>query len=78
MSQRRLPEFFYNWISVGGALLALGSFSIIALLVLIDLFIESTTLYLGLLTYTILPGFLVAGLVLIAVGRDRNPNVRTG
>ncbi len=68
MSQRRLPEFFYNWISIGGALLAMGSFAIIALLVLIDLFVESTTLYLGLLTYTILPGFLVAGLVLIAVG----------
>lgn len=68
MNTKRLPDIFYNWWSVVGAFLAVVSFSVILLLLLIDFFVQGTTLYLGLLTFMVLPGFLVAGLVLIALG----------
>lgn len=68
MSGRRLPESVYNWTTITGAALALGTFSIIVLLLLIDAFVEATTSYLGLLTFVVLPVFVVAGLILIAVG----------
>lgn len=66
--ERRFPDYFYNWISAIGAFLATGMFCVILLLIAIDLFVHETTLYLGLLTYMILPGFVVVGLVFIAVG----------
>lgn len=63
-----LPESAYNWTSIAGAVLALGTFSIIVLLLLIDAYVEATTAYLGLLTFVVLPVFVVLGLLLIAVG----------
>lgn len=68
MNERRFPDYFYNWMSALGAFLALGTFCVIVLLILIDSFVQGTTLYLGLLTYMVLPGFVVAGLILIALG----------
>jgi hypothetical protein len=68
MMGRRFPDYFYNWVSTVGAFLATGTFCVIVMLIAIDLFVHETTLYLGLLTYMILPGFVAAGLVLIAVG----------
>lgn len=68
MNERRFPEHFYNWISLAGAALAVGAFSIIVLLILIDFVVQETTLYLGMLTYMILPGFLVAGLAMVLGG----------
>ena len=68
MIGRRFPDYFYNWISAVGAFLATGTFCVIVLLISIDLFVHETTLYLGLLTYMILPGFVVAGLLMIALG----------
>ena len=65
---KSLPSVFYNWISAVGAVLAVVSFSIIVLLILIDLYVKQTTIYLGLVTFMLLPTFLVTGLVLIAVG----------
>ena len=67
-TDKRLPSVFYNWVSAAGALLAVVSFSIIMLLILIDLYVQKTTIYLGLVTFMILPAFLMAGLILIAVG----------
>lgn len=68
MASRRLPSVFYNWVSAAGALMAAVSFSVILLLYLIDQFVQKTTIYLGLLTFVILPVFLIIGLILIAVG----------
>ena len=68
MNNKRLPDIFYNWWSVAGAFVAVVSVSIIVLLLLIDIVVQGTTLYLGLLTFMVLPGFLVAGLALIALG----------
>lgn len=68
MLKRRLPDIFYNWMSVIGAFVAIAMFSVIVLLLLIDVFVQETTLYLGLLTFMILPAFIVLGLILIALG----------
>ena len=68
MKSRRLPDIFYNWMTLVGALMAVATFSVIVLLLLIDRLVQGTTIYLGLLTFLILPVFLVLGLVLIAVG----------
>jgi nitrate/TMAO reductase-like tetraheme cytochrome c subunit len=68
MAARRLPESAYNWTSIAGALLAVASISVIVLLVLIDSYVQQTTVYLGLVTFVLMPVFLIAGLVLIAVG----------
>ncbi|MFH1569635.1 MAG: NapC/NirT family cytochrome c [Gemmatimonadota bacterium] len=80
--ERKLPDSVYNWTSVAGAALAVGSLSIIALLLLIDAFVQTTTVYLGLLTFVLLPVFLVLGLILIAVGmlveRHRRQRGETG
>ncbi|MFC1526398.1 NapC/NirT family cytochrome c [Candidatus Latescibacterota bacterium] len=68
MTQKRLPESVYNWTSVVGAILAVASLSIMVLLLLIDAMVQETTLYLGLLIFTVIPVFLIVGLILIAVG----------
>jgi len=68
MNTKRLPDIFYNWWSVVGAFVAVASFCVIVLLLLIDIILQGTTLYLGLLTFMVLPGFLVAGLLMIALG----------
>jgi hypothetical protein len=78
MNTKRLPDIFYNWWSVVGAFVAVATFCVIVLLLLIDIFLEGTTLYLGLLTFMVLPCFFVAGLGLIAVGalRERRRRAR--
>ncbi|MBT4611675.1 MAG: cytochrome C [Gemmatimonadetes bacterium] len=68
MRDRQLPESVYNWTSVVGVAVAVASFCIIVLLLLIDAFVDATTAYLGLLTFIVLPIFVCLGLVLIAVG----------
>ena len=68
MASRRLPSIFYNWITAIGALVAAVTFSMILLLYLIDLFVQKTTIYLGLLTFVFLPGVLVLGLVMVVAG----------
>jgi hypothetical protein len=68
VGDQRLPSVFYNWVSLAGAVLAVVSLSVIVLLILIDQFVGETTLYLGLVTFMLLPAFLVVGLILIAVG----------
>ena len=68
MSERRLPNSAYNWTSVVGAMLAVASLSIILILFLIDLFVQSSNVYMWLIIYIFLPVFLVAGLLLIAIG----------
>lgn len=68
MSERRLPNSAYNWTSVVGAMLAIASLSIMLILFLIDWFVHESTVYMGLIIYIFMPVFLVAGLVLIAIG----------
>lgn len=66
--RRRLPRVLYNPTSAIGAFVAVSTFSVIVLLYLIDLVVQRTTVYLGLLTFVLLPIVLIAGIALIVVG----------
>jgi nitrate/TMAO reductase-like tetraheme cytochrome c subunit len=67
----RNPLFVRNWISLLGAVVAAcGFFSAVCLLAM-DLFAASTNPYVGILSYLIAPGVMVAGVVLMALGAWR-------
>ena len=62
------PSYFKNWLSLTGAISALGSLFAFTFLVAIDSFSRDTNPYLGILTYLVAPAFLILGLVLILAG----------
>ena len=62
------PTLFRNYISFGGALIVTAAVVSILLLFLIELTQKAENPYLGIITYIILPSFLVFGLIVIAVG----------
>lgn len=64
----RTPSLLENWTSLAGMVLAASSFFAAACLIAIDYFRGFKNPYMGILTYLIAPAFLVAGLVLIALG----------
>ncbi|MDP2302524.1 MAG: NapC/NirT family cytochrome c [Ignavibacteria bacterium] len=66
--KKKFPLAFYNPITLVGAVLASVSFGIILLLTAIELTTEHSKPYMGIITFVILPGFLMFGLLLIAFG----------
>ncbi len=60
---------FRNWLSLGGAIVALGGFFAFLLLFVIDVFARHTNPYMGILAYVIAPGFFFLGLFLTLLGR---------
>ena len=71
---------FRNYISFAGAVIAAASLASIILLIMIEFFKGAENQYLGIVTYVILPVFLVLGIFVIIVGmiferrrRRRNP-----
>ena len=68
----KLPNSFYSWTTIAGAVLASISFLLIIFTLLITLlFPTGGSNYLGLFTFIILPVFLVIGLILIPIGTFR-------
>jgi hypothetical protein len=63
--KRRL---FQNWLSWTGAVIAVGALFAFVLLFAIDLISHDGNPYMGILTYVVAPGFLILGLVLVALG----------
>lgn len=59
---------FNNWISACGAVLAVGALFSFFLLVWMDLTGAGQNPYLGIFTYMVAPGFLIAGLLTMAFG----------
>lgn len=59
---------FNNWISAIGAVIAVGALFSFALLVWMDFTQGDTNPYLGIFTYLVAPGFLIAGLGLVFFG----------
>ena len=64
----RRRSHFKNWISFAGAILALGALFSFALLVWMDFTSGDKNPYLGILTYIVAPGFLIAGFGIILFG----------
>ncbi|WP_337866015.1 NapC/NirT family cytochrome c [Ignavibacterium sp.] len=78
------PPYVYNPITLSGAALSSLSFGLIIFLFIIDIFSPSEKPYMGIITYIVLPIFLIAGLLLIAYGiirerkREKKGILRTG
>ncbi|MBZ0167666.1 MAG: NapC/NirT family cytochrome c, partial [Candidatus Omnitrophica bacterium] len=66
--QHKFSDFFYNWITYLGVLLALFFFIVELFLFAFEFFSHGENLYLGILTYAVLPAFLILGLLLIPIG----------
>jgi len=63
----RPPSLLYNWVSLIGAVLTVGSIFAFLLLVAIELFLPSNP-YMGLLLYVVAPICFVAGMFLVFAG----------
>jgi len=66
--KRRFPQFVYNPITIIGASISIISAGLIIFLFILDLFSAEANTYMGILTYIIIPSFLIVGLLLIAFG----------
>ncbi len=68
----KLPKSVYNWTTLIGGLLATVSLFLILFFIAISFFFKGGQgSYLGLLTYMVLPMFLIIGLILIPIGMVR-------
>ena len=67
-SANKTPSLFQNWVSLIGVILAASAFFSVMALIAMDINQGFPNPYMGILTYLVAPGFLVLGLVLIAVG----------
>ena len=71
-TKRRLPSVFYNMTSIVGAGLASLAFGLIVFLFILEHYSPQPHPYMGLITFLIMPVFIVLGLVLAVVGVWRN------
>jgi hypothetical protein len=65
---KKPPTLFRNYISFFGGMIAAGSLTSIILLILIDLLKTADNPYRDLVTFILLPGFLILGIVIILIG----------
>ncbi|MDY0080356.1 MAG: NapC/NirT family cytochrome c [Ignavibacteriaceae bacterium] len=77
MAKRKFPLSFYNPITMFGAALAAVSFGLILFLMVIEMTSERSNSYLGIITFIILPVFLIFGLILIAFGIIREKRLKS-
>ena len=68
--KQRFADSFYNSITYFGVVLSVFILICEFFLFAIDFFSTSQSIYLGLLTYVLLPPFLIIGLILIPVGAN--------
>jgi nitrate/TMAO reductase-like tetraheme cytochrome c subunit len=66
--KKRFPQYVYNPITMVGAAIASICFGLIVFLFVLDLFSPNENTYMGILTYIVIPSFLIIGLLLIAYG----------
>jgi hypothetical protein len=66
--KRRLPNIFYNPVSLAGAALAAACFSTIVFLTFVGLWQKKPPVYIGIVTYVALPVPLIAGILAVAFG----------
>ncbi|ROL55794.1 hypothetical protein D9V84_10605 [Bacteroidetes/Chlorobi group bacterium Naka2016] len=66
--KKLLPLVFYNPTTLAGALISIFSFVIIVFLTIVELFSENPNPYLGIVTFIVLPTFVIFGLILVIFG----------
>ncbi|MCF8262250.1 MAG: FecR family protein [Melioribacteraceae bacterium] len=66
--KNKLPDSFYNLISMAGAVIAAITFSLIIILAIVTTILDRGNAYFGLIIYMILPGVMIFGLILIPIG----------
>jgi len=66
--KKLFPSSFYNMMSLAGAFLAILSFGLIVFLFILEALGDHSKPYMGIIAFVILPVFLIAGLILIAIG----------
>ncbi|MBK7259041.1 MAG: NapC/NirT family cytochrome c [Ignavibacteriae bacterium] len=71
MTRRRLPDIFYNPISIGGAAIASVTLLTIVFLTAVELLQPNAPAYIGIISYIVLPLPLILGLLLIPLGAWR-------
>jgi nitrate/TMAO reductase-like tetraheme cytochrome c subunit len=80
-AKSRTPGLLRNYVSFGGSVIVVAAIVSILLLFFIELTSATDNPYIGILTYIILPGFLILGLLVVVTGmllerrrRRRNPD----
>ena len=68
------PASAKNWLSLSGVIIALTALFMILFLVIVGSILKEQAVYLGLVTYILLPAVLFVGLVLIPFGMYREVN----
>lgn len=76
--KRKFPGIFYNTLTLAGVVLALVSFGLIVFLFILESMDPHPKPYMGIITFIILPVFLVLGLLLILFGAWREHRRRAG
>ena len=69
--RRLFPPIFYNPVTLTGAFIAAISLGLIVFLTLIELLASETKPYMGIITFIILPFFMIIGFILILYGVKR-------
>jgi len=74
----KIPKSAYNWLSATGLILSLNCILLMIILFVISLTMGSSSTYLGIFIYIVLPAILVFGLILIPIGMlfTRRKNVK--
>ena len=68
----KLPSSIKNWISIAGAMLAVFNLASILTLMILNVVFGFGGSYIGLFIYIVLPGFMIAGLIMIPIGMRIN------
>ena len=80
---RRGSSLFRNWISLAGMVVAIGALFSFLLLFVLDALAAFSNPYIGILTYCVVPAFLISGIFLTLLGvwrerRKRRAGKRSG
>jgi hypothetical protein len=68
MKKNKLPESFYNPITILGSTISTISFIVVLFLIFVEAVYNNSSPYMGIITFIIIPAFLIIGLILIAIG----------
>ncbi|HKI84329.1 MAG TPA: hypothetical protein VKA63_08335, partial [Candidatus Krumholzibacteria bacterium] len=75
--QKKLPSVFYNLVTMLGASLAALSLLLILFLMVLESLSKDSSPYMGIIAFTILPIFLIMGLIAVVVGAWRQHRRRS-